>query len=147
MSGCRCNPATTVSLICPPASCAMVLLRTVTEHAGQFFSIVAENASCPSLSTAKSLIVSTSTCASPPESAITQLAIISLHWVLAPAAVCPITVSSYSIGPMKFPTIFTPAALYSGTTPCHTACRSEEHTSELQSRQYLVCRLLLEKKI
>src|SRR5258707_5108046 len=26
------------------------------------------------------------------------------------------------------------------------APRSEEHTSELQSRQYLVCRLLLEKK-
>src|SRR3712207_8346263 len=31
--------------------------------------------------------------------------------------------------------------------PCHHAvARSEEHTSELQSRQYLVCRLLLEKK-
>src|SRR3712207_8199820 len=28
----------------------------------------------------------------------------------------------------------------------HRAERSEEHTSELQSRQYLVCRLLLEKK-
>src|SRR3712207_7488582 len=27
-----------------------------------------------------------------------------------------------------------------------TVARSEEHTSELQSRQYLVCRLLLEKK-
>src|SRR3712207_8527126 len=27
-----------------------------------------------------------------------------------------------------------------------TYTRSEEHTSELQSRQYLVCRLLLEKK-
>src|SRR3712207_6965931 len=27
-----------------------------------------------------------------------------------------------------------------------TTRRSEEHTSELQSRQYLVCRLLLEKK-
>src|SRR3712207_7573869 len=27
-----------------------------------------------------------------------------------------------------------------------TPARSEEHTSELQSRQYLVCRLLLEKK-
>src|SRR5258707_9795419 len=27
-----------------------------------------------------------------------------------------------------------------------TPVRSEEHTSELQSRQYLVCRLLLEKK-
>src|SRR5258707_5296639 len=33
---------------------------------------------------------------------------------------------------------------------CHrthiAGIRSEEHTSELQSRQYLVCRLLLEKK-
>src|SRR5258707_1809118 len=28
----------------------------------------------------------------------------------------------------------------------HSNARSEEHTSELQSRQYLVCRLLLEKK-
>src|SRR3712207_8764285 len=28
----------------------------------------------------------------------------------------------------------------------HDRRRSEEHTSELQSRQYLVCRLLLEKK-
>src|SRR3712207_8764788 len=33
------------------------------------------------------------------------------------------------------------AQLLLGTSP-----RSEEHTSELQSRQYLVCRLLLEKK-
>src|SRR3712207_7090407 len=30
--------------------------------------------------------------------------------------------------------------------PCAYPKRSEEHTSELQSRQYLVCRLLLEKK-
>src|SRR3712207_7452687 len=30
--------------------------------------------------------------------------------------------------------------------PAHLGIRSEEHTSELQSRQYLVCRLLLEKK-
>src|SRR3712207_8006799 len=29
---------------------------------------------------------------------------------------------------------------------CILLWRSEEHTSELQSRQYLVCRLLLEKK-
>src|SRR3712207_8687576 len=39
---------------------------------------------------------------------------------------------------------------FSLTTPRTTAesavDRSEEHTSELQSRQYLVCRLLLEKK-
>src|SRR3712207_8366887 len=32
-----------------------------------------------------------------------------------------------------------------GPLPCVTT-RSEEHTSEIQSRQYLVCRLLLEKK-
>src|SRR3712207_8224084 len=30
--------------------------------------------------------------------------------------------------------------------PVAAQVRSEEHTSELQSRQYLVCRLLLEKK-
>src|SRR3712207_8684747 len=53
-----------------------------------------------------------------------------------------------------------PAALAGGAAPLSTvipsepyapettigAGRSEEHTSELQSRQYLVCRLLLEKK-
>src|SRR2546422_4531629 len=31
-------------------------------------------------------------------------------------------------------------------TPVRAAARSEEHTSELQSRLHLVCRLLLEKK-
>src|SRR3712207_8908089 len=39
--------------------------------------------------------------------------------------------------------------LYDGDGgPCRapSMIRSEEHTSELQSRQYLVCRLLLEKK-
>src|SRR3712207_7487465 len=43
-----------------------------------------------------------------------------------------------------------PAWLQLTPRPCRSgpACRarSEEHTSELQSRQYLVCRLLLEKK-
>src|SRR3712207_7735864 len=37
------------------------------------------------------------------------------------------------------------AGLYT-TCGLPRARRSEEHTSELQSRQYLVCRLLLEKK-
>src|SRR3712207_9519656 len=41
--------------------------------------------------------------------------------------------------------------LLSASKHCRPVCtfttaRSEEHTSELQSRQYLVCRLLLEKK-
>src|SRR5438445_7042316 len=34
----------------------------------------------------------------------------------------------------------------SATEAVGLGSRSEEHTSELQSRQYLVCRLLLEKK-
>src|SRR3712207_7028299 len=39
------------------------------------------------------------------------------------------------------------AALHLGNiAEMKTGERSEEHTSELQSRQYLVCRLLLEKK-
>src|SRR2546429_4337375 len=33
-----------------------------------------------------------------------------------------------------------------GTIPFEAFARSEEHTSELQSRLHLVCRLLLEKK-
>src|SRR3712207_8407879 len=47
---------------------------------------------------------------------------------------------------------FTPATSTGGspilyyTATASPGGRSEEHTSELQSRQYLVCRLLLEKK-
>src|SRR3712207_8610045 len=41
------------------------------------------------------------------------------------------------VGPAPTTTTPPPQALFT---------RSEEHTSELQSRQYLVCRLLLEKK-
>src|SRR3712207_7524033 len=35
---------------------------------------------------------------------------------------------------------------FPSSIPAFESSRSEEHTSELQSRQYLVCRLLLEKK-
>src|SRR5947209_15287212 len=41
---------------------------------------------------------------------------------------------------------FRPAFSALATVSAVTRQRSEEHTSELQSRQYLVCRLLLEKK-
>src|SRR3712207_8275579 len=37
-------------------------------------------------------------------------------------------------------------ALFRSSDRSLSSSRSEEHTSELQSRQYLVCRLLLEKK-
>src|SRR3712207_6916192 len=40
----------------------------------------------------------------------------------------------------------TSAASSDAAASSRPARRSEEHTSELQSRQYLVCRLLLEKK-
>src|SRR3712207_7971161 len=38
------------------------------------------------------------------------------------------------------------ATSYAARSVDGVTARSEEHTSELQSRQYLVCRLLLEKK-
>src|SRR2546422_4600597 len=39
-----------------------------------------------------------------------------------------------------------PGEVSRATRPRRTSHRSEEHTSELQSRLHLVCRLLLEKK-
>src|SRR5947209_17174312 len=50
--------------------------------------------------------------------------------------------------PMRAATyIVAPAAGDQANAECgRDDVRSEEHTSELQSRQYLVCRLLLEKK-
>src|SRR3712207_7283873 len=49
---------------------------------------------------------------------------------------------SASVVASSSPTQLTPVTFQPATEPI----RSEEHTSELQSRQYLVCRLLLEKK-
>src|SRR5690349_23031521 len=55
----------------------------------------------------------------------------------------------YKVGPRDFATVMSHHGC-GGTTVAGTmfACkhRSEEHTSELQSRRDLVCRLLLEKK-
>src|SRR3712207_7031846 len=60
--------------------------------------------------------------------------------------------SARTVRPTRFPVA--PPRATSTTDSCgwkptrygSAAARSEEHTSELQSRQYLVCRLLLEKK-
>src|SRR3712207_7615044 len=71
----------------------------------------------------------------------------SLPWMLA--AVTPSNVSAQSPPcRMKASPAATLAILLrsSSHSPAKTSGRSEEHTSELQSRQYLVCRLLLEKK-
>src|SRR3712207_7262471 len=45
-----------------------------------------------------------------------------------------------------FSVVVTPGQRHESTQLEAVLDRSEEHTSELQSRQYLVCRLLLEKK-
>src|SRR3712207_8306551 len=76
------------------------------------------------------------------DTATTEIYTLSLHdalpiylsasWLGRAVSVPPMPQSS---GCCALPTLRTPGR-----------GRSEEHTSELQSRQYLVCRLLLEKK-
>src|SRR3712207_7654292 len=71
---------------------------------------------------------------------------------------------SVNLGNLATSVMMFVATVYGGLISCQAKCkpfvraitlclpgnpmrkRSEEHTSELQSRQYLVCRLLLEKK-
>src|ERR1035437_3947628 len=65
------------------------------------------------------------------DTATTEIYTLSLHDAL------PIYTPNNNRDSQKIPSYVTTK------TPRH---RSEEHTSELQSRQYLVCRLLLEKK-
>src|SRR3712207_8513892 len=86
------------------------------------------------------------------DTATTEIYTLSLHDAL------PIFTSTVPVVGCKTPEIILrrvllPAPLrprmprvVPGSTSRFTSSRSEEHTSELQSRQYLVCRLLLEKK-
>src|SRR3712207_8262068 len=70
-------------------------------------------------------------------------------------SIVPSIITSFGIifgasPPINLPIVNT-AGLVEGISLLVISCRdkyirSEEHTSELQSRQYLVCRLLLEKK-
>src|SRR3712207_6906240 len=49
--------------------------------------------------------------------------------------------------PLRAAEAYTRTGVHATPVACFARVRrSEEHTSELQSRQYLVCRLLLEKK-
>src|SRR3712207_7674285 len=54
--------------------------------------------------------------------------------------------SAASAASTRAPATRTSPAWTGSARPLSRWRRSEEHTSELQSRQYLVCRLLLEKK-
>src|SRR3712207_8435921 len=81
----------------------------------------------------RSLIPASSSCARPQEPGVTKLLQSPDRRYIASAA------AGQGAGLLPPPS--------SAGTACRVARpRSEEHTSELQSRQYLVCRLLLEKK-
>src|SRR5690606_41245213 len=77
----------------------------------------------------------------------TDIYTLSLHDAL------PILMISLSLAIKRLPTIYTISGLLNNSpiptkviSLSPTKSRSEEHTSELQSRENLVCRLLLEKK-
>src|SRR5947209_14453160 len=71
----------------------------------------------------------------------TEIYTLSLHDAL------PILAFSERDGARRSRTASTAAPKFSSSRASRSwKGRSEEHTSELQSRQYLVCRLLLEKK-
>src|SRR3712207_9012448 len=60
---------------------------------------------------------------------------------------CPfLVVEIYGILRLPEPRVCPPDVAHRRSFAVTITYRSEEHTSELQSRQYLVCRLLLEKK-
>src|SRR3712207_7859992 len=75
------------------------------------------------------------------DTATTEIYTLSLHDAL------PISGHAHRDGVHRVPRRLAPAR-HRGrpAAAARMADRSEEHTSELQSRQYLVCRLLLEKK-
>src|SRR3712207_9586763 len=80
------------------------------------------------------------------DTATTEIYTLSLHDalpILSTKFVVPTTLYLLVPSESTIPCTDTTPAM----RPCTPqSCRSEEHTSELQSRQYLVCRLLFEKK-
>src|SRR3712207_8660420 len=58
----------------------------------------------------------------------------------------PLALTPSSTGSRQKPNLPLSSSSRALVTATFPVPRSEEHTSELQSRQYLVCRLLLEKK-
>src|SRR3712207_7635469 len=86
------------------------------------------------------------------DTATTEIYTLSLHDALPISARVRNVLTARPLGPP--PTTIVSVLMSAGSAPRPTGPlrptyrppRSEEHTSELQSRQYLVCRLLLEKK-
>src|SRR3712207_7410412 len=90
------------------------------------------------------------------DTATTEIYTLSLHDALPISALMSLSSSTHAASaierlrnPLTTLNRATALQLFSRQRPISSAVssgRSEEHTSELQSRQYLVCRLLLEKK-
>src|SRR3712207_7965056 len=92
----------------------------------------------------------------PPRSTLFPYTTLFRSYVLAAlgAGIIPLTAALLLLATMRAKSVHRPGA--EDTTAAAAGdpfpgigidtARSEEHTSELQSRQYLVCRLLLEKK-
>src|SRR5438874_8728179 len=85
--------------------------------------------------------------------------ITALPWSCLPQSPCRVRILYLNVRPPPRPTLFPYTTLFrshpftqnrgsnlSQDCPPQERVRSEEHTSELQSRRELVCRLLLEKK-
>src|SRR3712207_8559114 len=83
------------------------------------------------------------------DTATTEIYTLSLHDAL-PISAAPVRPRrrgpSSAAPPLHSRRLRRPAASPRTRSDRDGSRRSEEHTSELQSRQYLVCRLLLEKK-
>src|SRR3712207_8063769 len=85
------------------------------------------------------------------DTAATEIYTLSLHDALPISAVMsPLTPDWISSPTEPTSRVTSSAVRFRSSVVRRSTCarvrRSEEHTSELQSRQYLVCRLLLEKK-
>src|SRR3712207_9135511 len=79
------------------------------------------------------------------DTATTEIYTLSLHDALPISRRRPWLQWSHVLTNVE--TLYEPGVLLAkGLASMEPRPRSEEHTSELQSRQYLVCRLLLEKK-
>src|SRR3712207_6944735 len=80
------------------------------------------------------------------DTATTEIYTLSLHDAL-PISVARVSNPCERCGTRHTASLeLPPTSSCPSCTLCLRGQRSEEHTSELQSRQYLVCRLLLEKK-
>src|SRR2546422_7120853 len=80
------------------------------------------------------------------DTATTEIYTLSLHDALPISGIWPFFDLTGSVESSATPCLCESISYRTGTELQKIPLRSEEHTSELQSRLHLVCRLLLEKK-